>query len=94
MMVGGAVGIAAAFNTPLAGVMFAIEELSRQSGHRSNGLLLAAVCSGLAGGLFARLVVVSLSGRIPGRVPISLGSVYHPSNYFIFNSCLRFIHKG
>lgn len=101
MMAGGAAGIAAAFNTPLAGVMFAIEELTRQSEHRSNGLLLAAivlggmmavsvhgnatyfgvirvqnlsmalllpgllvaVCSGLAGGLFARLVVLSLSGR-------------------------------
>ncbi len=101
MMAGGAAGIAAAFNTPLAGVMFAIEELTRKSEHRSNGLLLAAivlggmmavsvhgnatyfgvirvenlsmalllpgllvaVSCGLAGGLFARLVVLSLSGQ-------------------------------
>jgi H+/Cl- antiporter ClcA len=101
MLAGGAVGIAAAFNTPLAGVMFAIEELSRKPEQRSDGLLLAAIvlgglmavsvygnatyfgvirvgnlsmallapgffvaiCSGVVGGLFARLLVLSLSGR-------------------------------
>ncbi|WP_367847061.1 chloride channel protein [Rhodoferax sp. WC2427] len=100
LLAGGAAGIAAAFNTPLGGVMFAIEELSRRPEQRSSGLLLAAivlsglmavsvygnttyfgviridnlsvalllpgllvtVCCGLAGGLFARLLVVSLSG--------------------------------
>lgn len=105
LMAGGAAGIAAAFNTPLAGVMFAIEELSRRPEQRSNGLLLAAivlgglmavsvygngtyfgvirvenlsmalllpgllvaVCSGLAGGLFARLLIVSLAGKSGDR---------------------------
>jgi H+/Cl- antiporter ClcA len=98
---GGAAGIAAAFNTPLGGVMFAIEELTRKAEHRNHGLTIAAIvlaglmgisaygngsyfgvirvegfgwnallpgilvslACGLLGGLFARLLVVSLAGR-------------------------------
>lgn len=105
LVAGGAAGIAAAFNTPLAGVMFAIEELSRSPEQRSSGLLVAgivlagligvsvdgnatyfgmihavsvgtalllpgllvALASGLAGGLFSRLMYASLSGRSPDR---------------------------
>ena len=101
LLAGGAAGIAAAFNTPLGGIMFAIEELSRKPEQRNNGLtlaaivfagliavsfygnstyfgvirvenlsmalllpgLLVAVCSGIAGGVFARLMVLSLSGK-------------------------------
>lgn len=48
IMAGGAAGIAAAFNTPLGGIMFAIEELTRNPERRSSGLLLTAiVLSGL-----------------------------------------------
>ncbi len=47
---GGAAGIAAAFNAPLAGVMFAIEELASRLEQRSSGLIIAAiVLSGLMG---------------------------------------------
>ena len=42
-LAGGAAGLAAAFNTPLAGVMFAIEELAGAFEHRFSGALLAAV---------------------------------------------------
>lgn len=105
LVAGGAAGIAAAFNTPLGGIMFAIEELSRRPEQRNSGLLMAAIVlaglmgisafgnatyfgvirvvplswsllfpallvallSGLAGGLFARLMRVSLAGQSPDR---------------------------
>lgn len=115
LMAGGAAGIAAAFNTPLGGVMFAIEELTRKPEQRSNTLLLGAIvlsgliavsvygnntyfgvihvenlsfamvlpalvvalASGVAGGLFARLMISSLGGassdwfsRTRARFPI------------------------
>jgi len=43
ILAGGAAGIAAAFNAPLAGVVFAIEELSGTFEHRFSGTLLTAV---------------------------------------------------
>jgi H+/Cl- antiporter ClcA len=102
ILAGGAAGIAAAFNTPLAGVVFAIEELAGTFEHRFSGLLLTAViiggvvslgvmgnyayfgrveaslqlghawlavllCGvicGLAGGLFARLILLSRTGPL------------------------------
>ncbi len=105
LMAGGAAGIAAAFNTPLGGIMFAIEELSRRPEQRNSGLLLAAivlsglmavsvygnatyfgrirvdqfslallwpglllaVACGLAGGLFARVLLLSVRGDSADR---------------------------
>jgi len=50
LVAGGAAGIAAAFNAPLAGVVFAIEELSRKLESRSSGLIITAiVLAGLMG---------------------------------------------
>lgn len=104
IVAGGAAGIAAAFNTPLAGIMFAIEELHRGLEQRMSGLLivaivlagvvsrgllgdatyfgwvsytglksqlqiiwvlLIAITCGLAGGTFARLMLLSTSGNGP-----------------------------
>ena len=43
ILAGGAAGIAAAFNTPLAGIVFAIEELARSYETRASGTTLVAV---------------------------------------------------
>jgi H+/Cl- antiporter ClcA len=49
ILAGSAAGIAAAFNTPLAGIVFAIEEMSRAYETRTSGLVLSTVIlSGLA----------------------------------------------
>ncbi len=56
MVAGGAAGIAAAFNAPLAGVMFAIEELTNKIEQRSSGLIIAAI-------VLAGLIAVSAFGN-------------------------------
>ena len=105
MVAGAAAGIAAAFNTPLGGIVFALEQLSRRRNISHSALvissivlaglvsvavfgnityfgrlrvqelssaligpgLLVAVASGLGGGLFSRLIVLSTRGT-PGRI--------------------------
>ncbi|WP_325394043.1 chloride channel protein [Undibacterium sp.] len=48
ILAGGAAGIAAAFNTPLAGIMFAIEELSKKHVFNANSsTLVTVIVSGL-----------------------------------------------
>jgi H+/Cl- antiporter ClcA len=43
IMTGGGAGIAAAFNTPLAGIIFAIEEMSRSFDRRNSSMILIGV---------------------------------------------------
>jgi H+/Cl- antiporter ClcA len=57
LVAGGAAGIAAAFNAPLAGVVFAIEELSRKLESRSSGLIITAI-------VLAGLMAVSSFGNL------------------------------
>lgn len=104
IVAGAAAGIAAAFNTPLGGIIFAIEQLSRRRGFSHSGLVIisivmaglvavsllgnltyfgelkvqqlgwslmapalaVAVLSGLAGGVFARLIILSFRA-LPDR---------------------------
>ncbi|HEY3697962.1 MAG TPA: chloride channel protein [Spongiibacteraceae bacterium] len=63
ILAGGAAGIAAAFNTPLAGIVFAFEELSKRFEERSSGVLITAI-------VIAGLVAVSTMGNLNyfGRV--------------------------
>jgi H+/Cl- antiporter ClcA len=49
VLAGGAAGVAAAFNTPLAGIVFAIEELGKRLEGRTSGILVSTIIvSGLA----------------------------------------------
>ena len=56
IIAGGAAGVSAAFNTPLAGIVFAIEELSRSFEVRTRGLMLACV-------MFAAIIAISILGN-------------------------------
>ncbi len=48
ILAGGAAGVAAAFNTPLAGIVFAIEEMGRSfDQHNSSTILLTVIISGI-----------------------------------------------
>ena len=63
ILAGGGAGIAAAFNTPLAGVMFAIEEMGRSFDRRTSAVVLVAV-------ILAGLTAISIQGNYDyfGRV--------------------------
>ncbi|AOE65154.1 chloride channel protein [Pseudomonas corrugata] len=56
ILAGGAAGIAAAFNTPLAGIAFAVEELGRRLETRTSGVLLSTI-------ILSGMVAIALQGN-------------------------------
>ncbi|MGN6467990.1 MAG: chloride channel protein [Rhizobiaceae bacterium] len=75
ILAGSAAGIAAAFNTPLAGIVFAIEEMSRAYQARTNGLVLfAVILAGLASlavaGNYTYFGITQVTAAFPGDVPL------------------------
>lgn len=69
VLAGAAAGVAAAFNTPLAGVVFAIEEMAKEFEQRISGPVVGAV-------VLAGITGLALVGdyRYFGRTPAQLGS--------------------
>ena len=69
ILAGAAAGVAAAFNTPLAGIVFGIEEMSRAFETRTSGLIIAAVIA-------AGLTSLAMMGNYAyfGTSPVSLTS--------------------
>ena len=67
VLAGGAAGVAAAFNTPLAGIVFAIEELSHSFEARTSGTVLTAV-------ILAGITTLALAGNYTyfGATPAEL----------------------
>nr|WP_255617141.1 chloride channel protein [Aurantimonas sp. VKM B-3413] len=75
ILAGSAAGIAAAFNTPLAGIVFAIEEMSRSYQARTNGVVLAAVIiAGLASlaivGNYTYFGITDVTAAFPADWPL------------------------
>lgn len=68
ILAGGAAGISAAFNTPLAGVVFAIEELGRRFEQKTNGVIITAI-------VLSGLVSISLQGNYTYFGNISVGII-------------------
>ncbi|MGH8494398.1 MAG: chloride channel protein [Moraxellaceae bacterium] len=68
IIAGGAAGIAAAFNTPLAGIVFAIEEMHRGYEQRSSSVALAAI-------VIAGIVAISLMGNHTYFGRIAVGTI-------------------
>ncbi|MBS0578109.1 MAG: chloride channel protein [Proteobacteria bacterium] len=68
LLAGAAAGLSAAFNTPLAGIIFAIEELARDFESRTNGIMITAV-------VFSGLTSLALAGNY-----LYFGQIYVPEN--------------
>ncbi|PQV44418.1 chloride channel protein [Paraburkholderia sp. BL21I4N1] len=68
-LAGAAAGLSAAFNAPLAGVVFAIEELTRSFEQRTSGVLITAI-------IFAGVVSLGLQGNYTYFGTIDVGGQF------------------
>lgn len=68
ILAGGAAGISAAFNTPLAGIVFAIEELGRRFEQKTNGVVITAI-------VLSGLVSISLQGNYTYFGSLAVGGI-------------------
>jgi H+/Cl- antiporter ClcA len=82
LLAGAAAGLSAAFNTPLAGIIFAIEELARDFESRTNGIMITAVVfSGLTSlalaGNYLYFGQINVAGNLGGAfvLPVLLSAV-------------------
>jgi H+/Cl- antiporter ClcA len=75
IIAGGAAGFAAAFNTPLAGIVFAFEQLSRSLEQKTSGLILTTV-------ILSGLTAMALQGSQP-YFSVSAGTFSFDPNLFI-----------
>jgi chloride channel protein, CIC family len=73
LLAGAAAGLSAAFNTPLAGIVFAIEEIARDFESRTNGIMITTV-------VFSGLTSLALAGNYlyfgQINVPGNLGGAF------------------
>jgi H+/Cl- antiporter ClcA len=71
ILAGAAAGVAAAFNTPLAGIVFGIEEMSRAFEIRTSSLVIGTVIA-------AGLTSIALMGNYTyfGSSPVALGTTF------------------
>ncbi|AOJ09180.1 chloride channel protein [Burkholderia mayonis] len=66
VLAGAAAGLSAAFNTPLAGVVFAIEELTRSFSARASGVLITAI-------IIAGVIALGMNGNYTYFGTIEIG---------------------
>jgi H+/Cl- antiporter ClcA len=66
VLAGAAAGLSAAFNTPLAGIVFAIEELTRSFEARASGVLITAI-------IIAGVIALGLNGNYTYFGTIDIG---------------------
>jgi H+/Cl- antiporter ClcA len=77
LLAGSAAGVAAAFNAPLAGIVFGIEEMSRSFEQRTSGLVIGTV---VAAGLTSLAILGDYTyfGSTPDTLPLGRGWIAVP----------------